>query len=168
MRCEKGVDELLAPDHIVKFDLDGDGAAERWPWLQPTTALLVWDPAGKGKITSGRQLFGSATWWMLFNDGYQALASLDDTGDGLITDGELDGIAAWFDKDSDGVSDEGEVVSLGQLGIRALSVNSDGSDKGMLTCSNGVMLEDGTTLPSYDWVTTPAEPAQGLPLRLHK
>ncbi|MBT3202234.1 MAG: hypothetical protein HN350_20220, partial [Phycisphaerales bacterium] len=51
----------------VRFDLDGDGRAQSWPWVKPTTGILVWDPSGQGRITSGQQLFGSVTIWMFFN-----------------------------------------------------------------------------------------------------
>lgn len=52
----------------------------RFGLVQP---LLVRDPQHKSKIESGRQLFGNVTWWMFWRNGYQALAALDDTMDGL-------------------------------------------------------------------------------------
>jgi len=33
--------DLLAPDLRVRFDLDGDGVVELWPWVKPTTGILV-------------------------------------------------------------------------------------------------------------------------------
>jgi hypothetical protein len=53
--------DLLASETRVRFDLDGTGRKAQWPWLQPTTGLLVWDPFDKREVTSGRQLFGTAT-----------------------------------------------------------------------------------------------------------
>jgi hypothetical protein len=58
MKAVENVDELLAPDNVVDFDLRGYGPAERTTWIQPETALLVWDPGKRGEITSGQQLFG--------------------------------------------------------------------------------------------------------------
>ena len=54
--------DLLAPGSQVRFDLAGIEKQETWPWIKPTTGLLVWDPAQTGKITSGMQLFGNVTW----------------------------------------------------------------------------------------------------------
>jgi hypothetical protein len=49
---------------ISTFNLDGSDLPQRWTWVTPTTGILVWDPEGLGRITSGRQLFGSVTWWI--------------------------------------------------------------------------------------------------------
>src|SRR5262249_31676083 len=73
LRPASGLADLLAEARSAEFDLDGNGVIERWPWVKPTTGILVWDPDGTGKITSGRQLFGSVTWWLFFEDGYHAL-----------------------------------------------------------------------------------------------
>jgi hypothetical protein len=97
--------ELLTPGHIVSFDMDGDGFAERRPWVKPTTGFLVWDGDGDGKITSGRELFGSVTWWLFFPNGYRAMDMLDDNRDGFLTYGEFDGISVWFDRNSNGRSE---------------------------------------------------------------
>jgi hypothetical protein len=51
----------LVSDRRVSFDLDGFTTGQWWPWLQPDTCILVWDPNRTGRIASGRQLFGSVT-----------------------------------------------------------------------------------------------------------
>ncbi|MBP7051935.1 MAG: hypothetical protein KBE65_13050 [Phycisphaerae bacterium] len=144
--------ELLASERIVRFDLDGDGIVERRPWVKPTTGLLVWDADGDGKIASGRELFGSVTWWLFFMNGYRAMDLLDDNRDGLLTAGELKGIAVWFDKNCDGRTDRGEVVSLDSLGIEAIGTRPTGRDGVCPMHSSGIRLKDGRTLPSYDWI----------------
>lgn len=148
---------LLTPERIVRFDLDGDGVAEERPWIKPTTGLLVWDAKGNGKILSGRQLFGSVTWWLFFPDGYRAMDLLDDNRDGLLTAGERKGIAVWFDRNSDGRSDSGEVVSLDSLGIAAIATRLTGYDGQSPMHSAGIRLKDGRTLPSYDWIAPAVE-----------
>jgi hypothetical protein len=97
--------DLLAPDTHVTFDLDGTVRDARWSWTKPDTGLLVWDPQNKGEITSGRQLFGTATWWLLFPNGYAALDALDDDRDGVLSGSELRGVGVWFDKNGNGRSD---------------------------------------------------------------
>jgi len=144
--------DLLAPEQVVRFDLDGDGFAEQRPWIKPTTGLLVWDADGGGKILSGRQLFGSVTWWLFFSNGYRALDILDDNRDGFLTGAELKGISAWFDRNSDGRSDSGEVVSLESLGVTALGTTPSGYEGECPMHRSGIRFKDGRTLPSYDWI----------------
>jgi hypothetical protein len=147
--------ELLA-DTAVSFDLDGDLEPELWPWVKPDTGLLVWDPEHRGTITSGRSLFGSASGWFFFPDGYRVMAALDDDGDGWLRGLELAGIGVWFDRDTDGVSDTGEVAPVEALGIAGLETRATGRDGLSLVNPRGLELADGRRLPTYDWVTAPA------------
>ena len=155
--------DLLSPQRIVRFDLDGDGIIEQRPWIKPTTGLLVWDGDKDGQITSGRELFGSVTWWLFFSNGYRALDMLDDNRDGSLTAGELRGIAVWFDRDCDGTSDRGEVVSVESLGITAIGTKPTGLDGQMPMHKTGIRLRDGRTLPSYDWIAPPAARVLRMP-----
>ena len=154
LRGQTTLAQLMDAHRATRFDLAGDGRGARWPWVTPDTGILVWDPAHTGHITSGRQLFGSATWWMLFENGYQALASLDDNHDGQISGRELDGIAVWQDRNGNGQCDRGEVVSLSSLGIVSIAVRSVGQQNGALCNARGLQLADGTFLATYDWTPT--------------
>lgn len=147
--------DLLAPDRPVIFDLDGDGQRELWPWVQPDTAILVWDPYEEANITSGHQLFGSVTFQLFHRDGYAALSLLDDDQDGELRNLELTGLAIWRDQNSDGRSTPDEVRPLWQEGICALSTRSTVNASGVLQSSNGVSYYDGRKVPSFDWVTEP-------------
>lgn len=151
----KSLSDLLAEDLTVRFDLDGDGAVEEWPWVKPDTAILVWDPTGRGRITSGRQLFGSVTWWLFFADGYRALDALDDNRDGQLTGAELEGIGVWIDANSNGASDEGEVRDANSAGIGAIAARSSGVVDGVPGCMHGIAFTDGTACATYDWTTVP-------------
>jgi hypothetical protein len=150
---------LLAPEVSADFDLRGFGEKERWPWLRSDTALLVWDPAHTGRITSARQLFGGYSWQIFWRDGFDALAALDDNQDGWLRGSELNGLAAWFDRNQDGVSDPGEVVPLSSLGITGLACSATAHDGPHLLRPAGVELRDGRKLPLWDWVTSPLPPA---------
>ncbi len=151
------LEQLLAPGRSARFDLDGDGRVERWPWLRSDTALLVWDPAGVGTISSGRQLLGSVTWWMFWRDGYHALDALDDDRDGKLSGAELRGLAAWFDRNGNGRSDPGEVVPLASLGVRALSTRADAGTGDAPRCQRGLELTGGRALPTFDWTPSSLE-----------
>ena len=161
LKGQPALSELLAPSQVVSFDLDGDGRAEQRPWVLPTTGFLVWDANGDGRVTSGRELFGSVTWWMFFPNGYRALDVLDDSRNGWLEAGELDGISVWFDRNSNGVSDTGEVVSLRSLGIEAIATHATGQDGRSPMCTQGLRLRGGRTLPTYDWIAPPVEAAPG-------
>ena len=149
--------DLLVPGLEVAFDLDGDGAVELWPWVKPTTGILVWDHDGKGQIKSGRQLFGSVSWWLFFADGYHALDALDDSRDGVLSGRELERISVWFDGNSNGKSDAGDVVPIKDLNIVSLATKSTGYDNGCPMNKAGLGFKNGDTLPTYDWITSASD-----------
>jgi hypothetical protein len=149
------LEDLLAPGSAVQFDLAGDGTPRLWPWVKPATAILVWDPQRRGVIESGRQLFGTATWWMLFPDGYRALDALDDDRDGALRGPELRGLSLWFDRDSDGISDASEVVPIEDTAIAAIASEPAGAPGNLLHNPSGIRLTDGRALPTWDWVVSP-------------
>jgi hypothetical protein len=157
LRSCKSLEELLTPALQVPFDLDGDGIDELWPWIEPDAGWLVWDPENRGEITSGQQLFGSASAWLFFEDGYRVLDALDDDRDGELRGAELTGIAVWFDRDTDGVSDRGEVVPVEELGIVALSAQATMQVDASPANLCGVEMKDGRVLPTYDWVLASVE-----------
>jgi hypothetical protein len=142
--------ELVDNDRTVGFDLAGFGLDQKWPWLKPGTGILAWDPNQTGRIESGRQLFGSVTWWMFWQDGYQPLAMLDDNRDGSLSGEELKGIAVWSDRNADGVSDPGEVVPAERAGITRIATRPT-REAGVLQSSGGIVFSDGRTVTSYDW-----------------
>ena len=148
----RALPDLLGTGSRVMFDLDGDGRAESRPWVKPDTGILVWDPHGTGRITSGRQLFGNVTWWMFWRDGYAALEALDDDRDGELAGEELLGLAVWFDWDGNAVSDAGEVVPVGDLGIVGLAARVGRVEEGTPMNPQGLRLEGGAVLPTWDWI----------------
>lgn len=148
---------LLAPERAVRFDLRGFGAAERWPWVQAETAILVWDPAGEGRITSARQMFGSYSWQLFWKTGFDALAALDDNQDGWLRGAELDGLSVWRDRNQNAVSDPGEVTPLSMLGVIGLACTAPESEGIHPLHRQGVEMNDGRKLPLWDWTTSPLQ-----------
>lgn len=146
---------LVNPEATVSFDLDGSGFPRHWGWITPQAAWLVYDHDGKGNITSGLQLFGSVTFWVFWRDGYAALSSLDDNGDGQLTGDELRGLALWQDLNSNGRCDPGEIRSLADHGITAINTHGSHLAPGIEFQLRGVTLKNGESRPTYDW-TVPA------------
>jgi hypothetical protein len=156
MHETSSVSDLLAPSTRTGFDLDGTGRHTQWSWVKPETGILVWDPDHSGTITSGRQLFGSVSWWMFFRNGYEALDALDDNRDGQLSGPELEGLAVWFDRNGNGVCDPGEVIPIDQLGIAAISCRATTMDGESPANPQGLRMTDGRVLPTYDWIAHPA------------
>ncbi len=150
--------DLVDPSAAVDFDLDGSGAAQRWPWLHSNAALLVWAPSGGDAVTSGRQLFGSVTWWIPWRNGYEPLDALDDDGDGRLAGEELRGLGVWRDVDGDAVATRGEVTDARTYGIAEIATRPDGEHAGVPAHGTGIRLRDGSTRPTYDWTPSPLPP----------
>ena len=136
----------------VRFDADGSGMHRTWSWIGHDAGWLVYDADGTGSITSALQLFGSVSFWLFWENGYEALAALDDDGDGEVTGGETRRLAIWNDRNRNGISERGEIASLTEHGIAGLSCRFQQGDGAHFAAVSidGVRLADGRTRPSYD------------------
>lgn len=143
--------DLLASRRTVRFDLAGNGRKETWQWVKSGVGILVWDPLHTGRVTSGRQLFGSRTWQMIWRNGYEPLAALDNNHDGVLTGPELVGISVWWDRNGNGVSERGEVVTAQQAGIVSIAVRPESTSGGVPAIRAGIRMSDGRILPTFDW-----------------
>jgi hypothetical protein len=113
----------------VDFDLYGSGDRVRLSWTkEPASArFLVLDRNGNGRIDSGEELFGSSTPGpdgRTLPNGFEALAVYDANGDGFVdrADPIYRELRFWADFDRDGTSDERELASLEDLGVRAIGL----------------------------------------------
>lgn len=154
-----GAGDLIDSGASVAFDLDGTALPQRWQWIRPTAAWLVFDQRGTRSITSGLQLFGSVTFWLFWRQGYDALSALDDNGDGRIAGPELAGFALWHDRNANARSDRGEVRPLADWNIVSLScayeIDARHPDE-IAFSPQGVTFGDGTSRPTFDLVLRPA------------
>ena len=96
-------------------------------------------------------MIGQRTWGVFWSDGFEALHSLDDNGDGELTGAELAGLALWRDADGDGVSEAGEVQPLSAYGVIGLSSHGLAERPGLIVAPAGVHLQSGECRPLYDW-----------------
>jgi hypothetical protein len=111
------------------FDLSAaqDGSARRTDWPTASTPWLALDEDGDGQITSGRELFGSAT--LLGSTtaahGFEALSMLDNNGDAIIDarDPGFSRLRLWYDQNSDRVSSSDELKTLSEMGIISLELS---------------------------------------------
>jgi tetratricopeptide (TPR) repeat protein len=146
-------ESLIDASVRVTFDADGSGLPKSWTWISPKAGWLVWKPSREQRVTSALQMFGNVTFWLFWKNGYEAMRALDDNHDGQLAGAELDGLAIWQDRNSNGVDDEGEVQPLYVWGIAALSCGYDStplSTDYAAMSANGVTFTDGRTRPTYD------------------
>ncbi len=158
LRDEVPVGELIDLRARVPFDADGSGLRRRWTWVSPDAGWLVFDKHGTGQITSALQWFGPVTFWLFWSDGYDAMRSLDDNGDGKLTGRELSGVAIWRDRNTNGVADPGEVRPVTSWGIVALScarILPDDDPTLAAWSPGGVTFANGRTRPTYDVLLFP-------------
>ena len=124
--------DLTSTSNGVHFDHNGDGVSHKSSWVSKEDGILVYDRNGNGNIDDGGELFGNFTQikdkesnQRLAKDGYEALKEFDSNNDGLIdkNDDKFKDLKIWQDANSNGISDEGELKSLDELGIASLSLN---------------------------------------------
>ena len=113
----------------------------------------MYDQRGTGKPESALQLFGNVTFWCFWDNGYEAMRSLDNNHDGKLRDGELQHLALWYDANSNGIADAGEVKPLAEHGIVALScehkVDTSHADRIPFSPA-GVTFKNGETRATFD------------------
>jgi len=121
--------QTISQAYGVNFDLNNDGNIDKAGWVAGKDGLLVRDLNGDGVINHGGELFGEGT--VLADgskakDGYQALAALDSNLDGLIdaNDATFGSLQVWTDANGNGITDAGELKSLGNLGITSISLDA--------------------------------------------
>ena len=112
-----------------QFDIDGDGMLDRTGWVAGGDGLLALDRNGDGLINNGGELFGNATRLAdgsKATDGFAALTELDSNGDGRIdaSDELFASLRVWVDGNQDGISQEGELFGLANLGIASINLGA--------------------------------------------
>ncbi|HEX4997232.1 MAG TPA: hypothetical protein VFY29_03345 [Terriglobia bacterium] len=147
----------------VSFDADGSGLPNRWTWITPDAAWLVHVPKKSYPVTSALQLFGSVTFWLFWENGYEPMNALDDNRDGILSGTELEGLGLWRDANRNGIAEEGEVKSLAEWNIVSLNcAHQDSSNRRdyVAFSQKGVTFKGGHTRPTWD-VLLYSHPAKG-------
>ena len=125
--------EFSTLDDGVNFDLDNNGFAEKTAWIVNDDGFLVFDVNGNGSVDNGGELFGDQFVKPDGNialTGFEALTSLDtnkngklDIEDAVNDDSVFNHLYVWFDTERNGKTDEGELISISDLGVY-ISVSS--------------------------------------------
>ena len=115
------------------FDMNGDGIADDTGWTGKGDGFLVIDRNNDGQITHASELSFAAENKDAKSD-LEALAALDSNGDRIIDaqDARFKELKVWTDTDGDGITDAGELKTLGELGITSIGLlgrNLEGTAK---------------------------------------
>lgn len=152
---DNGFDFVDIDDGNVFFDINGDGWRRRTAWVGPDDGLLAYDIDGDGQIDQGAEI-GFVGYSDTAETDLQGLAAFDSNGDGVFdaSDDKWSRFGIWRDANQDGVSDAGEFKSLASLGVRTISLTSDGRfqviDGQTVHGVGALTLDDGTTLALAD------------------
>ena len=122
--------ELLGIEEGVTFDWNRDTIAESSGWVGPDDGFLAYDHNHDRAVTRADELIlkeylpGATT-------DLEGLRAFDSNDDGLFNkeDEAWEDFGVWQDKNSDGVSDEGEFMSLDEAGITDIALESDGVER---------------------------------------
>uniref|UniRef100_UPI00261E7CC5 hypothetical protein n=1 Tax=uncultured Campylobacter sp. TaxID=218934 RepID=UPI00261E7CC5 len=153
----------LSLDYTRNFDLDNNDFAEATGWIQKDDALLAYDRNGNGKIDNGSELFGDKTisdnYYSYTNpkakNGFSALKEFDTNNDGIIdkNDKDFDKLLLWQDKNSNTITDEGELIKLSDkvksidLNYKEISTDNNGNS---IRQTSTATLNDGTKVKTDD------------------
>jgi Ca2+-binding RTX toxin-like protein len=122
------------------FDIIGDGFRHLTGWTSPGSdvGFLVQDD--DGKVTSIDQLFGNTE-----QSGFDELSTLDSNTDDKITSADTawSTLKVWVDANSDGIADDGELHTLGSLGITEIDLT---------TSVNGTNVNGNTVVETANFV----------------
>ena len=121
--------ETIGLEQGVNFDIDADGDKDKTGWVGADDGLLVRDINNDGIINDASELFGEETLKNDGNkakDGFDALRELDSNNDGVINkeDEVFDELKVWRDSNSDGITNEGELLSLEEANVSEISLAS--------------------------------------------
>ncbi|WP_231736733.1 Calx-beta domain-containing protein [Sphingobium sp. CCH11-B1] len=157
----------------ARFDMDGDGTLDDTGWAADGDGMLVLDRNGDGVITHASEISFLAEKENA-KSAWDGLGVLDANKDGKInaTDARFGDLKVWQDGNHDGVSDQGELHSLGDLGIKEISLASTNVGEtakigrnlplttAIYTKDNGVTATIGNVALAFDPSSTHTEATQ--------
>jgi hypothetical protein len=107
----------------TRFDMNGDGVADKTGWIKSGDAFLALDRNDNGTIDNIDEISfvkdkeGAKT-------DLEGLAAFDSNGDGVLNgdDAHFVKFRAWVDSNGNGTTDAGELLSLAEAGIASISL----------------------------------------------
>ncbi|MBR0573433.1 hypothetical protein KB562_04335 [Pasteurella atlantica] len=122
-------------DNKILFDIDNDGGSlEQTGWINADDGFLVNDLNKNGKIDNISEIFSEfyagkvgkngETGEKRFKTGFDALRTLDSNNDGVFDkkDNAWNTVRVWKDKNQNGQTDKGELLTLASLKITKINL----------------------------------------------
>ncbi|HEX7193070.1 MAG TPA: hypothetical protein VF381_15980 [Thermoanaerobaculia bacterium] len=127
---EAGGYTLTGSDDPVLFDIAASGTPRwiGWTAAGANEAFLALDRDNNGRITSGAELFGTATLLAdgsTARNGFEALRELDDNRDGFIDDQDAvwPRLLLWRDLNHNGISEPDEISPVASSNLRRIRLD---------------------------------------------
>ena len=146
----------------VKFDYYDNNNPLKSSWVGANDAILFYDHNHNMKVDIAKEIV--LTDWCLTraNTDFEALlCNFDSSGDKIFNKQDQDFVSfyLWQDKNQDGISQDGEIISLIEAGIFAIDFNTQEEVRGELKDLGAlnkaeVLWGDGTITFAYDLVFT--------------
>ena len=147
-----GLDLVAIEKAKAFYDIDGDGYLENVGWVGDGDGFLSIDLNGDGLILEPVELAFALSTDDPDDTDLEGLAATYDTNkDGVLdaNDADFDKFKVWRDIDQDGVCDAGEVKSLSEHGITSINLKSDNKEEviagNKVYGSTSYTKTDGTT-----------------------
>ncbi|MDO9103421.1 MAG: DUF2974 domain-containing protein [Methylovulum sp.] len=114
-----GIELTSRADSNVVFDMDADGIKEWTGWIGKDDAFLCIDENFNGKIDSIVELIGDQN-----RSGFSELKTYDTNGDNVLNanDAIWAKLRLWRDANGNGVTDDGELLSLTQGNMSSIDL----------------------------------------------
>ena len=116
------------------FDLDNDGKEDQISKLKEGNGFLALDKNEDGKINEGSELFGT-----ILGNGFKELAEYDEDNNNWIDENDAiwDKLRIW----NGGVSEERELLAIGEVGMGAIYLNAQEGEFTYKTALNETLGE---------------------------
>ncbi len=170
-----GVKLTSYSDSEVTFDVDNDGKQERTGWVSSQDGILVDDKNHNGKIDNITETIseyynpndGSVADadGKYSTDGLAALKKLDSNNDGKFdrNDEKWNDLKVWTDVNGNGVTDNGELKTLTEAGIKEIDLasvvkaNKERNEGNIVFSKSTYTTTDGQTkeVAAVDFTTNP-------------
>lgn len=148
--------ELIRPEDSAIFaDINDDGWHERIGWTAASDGVLAFDANQDGRITRSDEVS-----FVGYKEGaltdLEGLAAFDTDGDGRITanDAQWARFGVLQDTNANGLQDAGELRTLNELGISAISLQREGTPHmnqgNVVFGTSAVQWADGHTTRASD------------------
>ncbi len=111
----------------VTMDVNGDGQLDQTAWAAAQDGVLVWDKLGDGQVHDNSQ-YAFSQYGAAGSTDLQGLAAgFDKNHDGVFCadDAKFAEFKVWQDANQNGVADAGEMRGLLDLGIASINLSSD-------------------------------------------